>query len=232
MSGDFSMSIWARRDFAAGSTIGVFRYQFYKNEMTESNAWGLAHYSRKALSGDPQQERSVFRVRDGGGTQIEAITIHTVAEFNAFWPRYTWKHLAGTYQNGTLRLYANGIEIAMGSGGSGLNSTLNESLFIGGGGVSVYVTRGKWLGRLNRPCLWNRALTPSEIQQLYADPWAMYSLRPRIHFPAAVAPHALVHDAALEVESPFTADKEVDTVAATGGTAPITYTILSQTRVT
>ena len=41
-------------------------------------------------------------------------------------------------------------------------------------------------GSMCAPGLWSRALAPSEIQELYADPWAMYTLRPRV-FAAAAA---------------------------------------------
>jgi len=39
-------------------------------------------------------------------------------------------------------------------------------------------------------------------------------------------------DDTFTVTAPYEADDPVGTVAATGGTAPITYTILSQTRIT
>jgi len=73
-----------------------------------------------------------------------------------------------------------------------------------------------------------REVLPSEIQQLYSDPWAMYTLRRRV-FAAAVAPLNLADDS-FQNASPFDPAESIGTIgAATGGTPPYQYSILSQT---
>lgn len=42
---------------------------------------------------------------------------------------------------------------------------------------------GWWFGRISNVLIANRAWSPVEIFRLYADPWAMYRLRPRMVFP-------------------------------------------------
>ena len=71
----------------------------------------------------------------------------------------TWSHLAATYDGTTLRLFVNGVQVAAGAvTGSLINST--GALRIGGNTVwGEYFT-----GLIDEMRIYNRALTPAEIQ--------------------------------------------------------------------
>ena len=76
-----------------------------------------------------------------------------------------WYHLVAVYAgDGNQTIYVNGLSI--------LDAGQTES---GYGLAGVYaIGRGYggsgWYGDINKVLVWNRALTPSEVQQLYADP--------------------------------------------------------------
>jgi hypothetical protein len=137
-----------------------------------------------------------------------------------------WRHVLLLTSGVTTQMYLDGA--AWGS-----DNKSNNPANTGSDTNHVYIGGSMWGAAFDMSvanvAFYSRALAPSEIQQLYADPWAQYTLRPRRSFPAAVADPLVLDDYPdLEIESPFEADKEVDTIAATGGTAPISYSIVSQ----
>ena len=95
-----------------------------------------------------------------------------------------WNHCVWSYDGITMRMYING--------------TLRDASSVGiGGGLdasSAAICIGdrsahdrKFDGRITNLGLWCRGLVASEIQQLHAEPWAMYTPRAKI-FGAATAP--------------------------------------------
>ena len=91
-------------------------------------------------------------------------------------PINAWIHIAVTYENNTLKVYKNGSLVAT-ENQSFANAT--TSLRFGarhqndGTGITNF-----FFGKLDDIGLWNRALTPSEIQQLYSLGQATYSWTP------------------------------------------------------
>ncbi len=91
-------------------------------------------------------------------------------------PINTWIQITITYENGTLKIYKNGILVAQ-ENQSFSNST--SSLRFGarhqndGSGIVNYLD-----GQLDDIAIWNRALTISEIQQLYNQGQTTYSWSP------------------------------------------------------
>jgi hypothetical protein len=71
----------------------------------------------------------------------------------------TWTHLAGTYDGSMLRLYRNGVEVAR-QARSGPIATSGGVLRIGGNSLWGEFFRG----RIDEVRIYNRALSPSEIQ--------------------------------------------------------------------
>src|SRR5882724_3834407 len=74
-------------------------------------------------------------------------------------PVNTWSHLAGTYDGAVVRLYVNGAQVASRAFTGTIGSTTG-ALRIGGNGVwGEYFT-----GRIDEVRIYNRALTPAEVQ--------------------------------------------------------------------
>jgi hypothetical protein len=76
----------------------------------------------------------------------------------------SWTHLVGTYDGNTLKLYKNSILIGSATGSLSLSSTI-QSLFFGREGSSS--PNRYFKGLIDDIGFWNRALSASEIQQLY-----------------------------------------------------------------
>ncbi len=74
-------------------------------------------------------------------------------------PLNAWTHLAGTYDGAALRMYVNGIEVSN-RAQTGLFLTTSSPLAIGGDSAF-----GQYFaGRIDETRVYNRALTPGEIQ--------------------------------------------------------------------
>jgi len=94
----------------------------------------------------------------------------------------SWHHAAGIFDGDWLYLYLDGELIA--SKNTGLTNVRQTEAY------DVGIGKG-WSGYCksltsNMLVFHNRAFTPSEIQQLYSDPWAMGRLRRKV-YAAAVA---------------------------------------------
>jgi hypothetical protein len=80
-------------------------------------------------------------------------------------PLNAWTHLATTYDGTTLRLYVNGVEAGSQAGGGAIQVSTGR-LRVGGNAVW-----GEWLaGRIDEVRIYNRALSPAEIQADMASP--------------------------------------------------------------
>jgi hypothetical protein len=137
------------------------------------------------------QGLTVAHNRGNGGTfEYVASDSNTGVSGNGGWADMThggWHHLAVTFEANTLRVYVNGKQA--GNTITGLIDPLNtnRTLRLGSTANTAFSATGAWcIGRMAFAQVYNRALAPAEIQQLYADPWAMYRLRPSV-FAAAVA---------------------------------------------
>jgi hypothetical protein len=75
-------------------------------------------------------------------------------------PMNTWYHLAGTFDGSAFRLYINGQEAASGTGT--LGSTADSAFKIGTSG-----TCDPFGGQLDEVKVYNRALSSTEIQNIY-----------------------------------------------------------------
>lgn len=80
----------------------------------------------------------------------------------------TWYHIAITYTGSTLQGYINGVAVGAGASSSGNGSGTNDNHFILGG-ISNGVGGSNWSpdGKLDEWGVWNRALSASEIAELY-----------------------------------------------------------------
>lgn len=97
-----------------------------------------------------------------------------------------WLHLAITFNSGTLSIYKNGV--AQSHSGDTLPSTTNSPA--GDLHIGNYVNNF-WEGLISKARTYNRALTASEVQDLYLDSLDSYpATLNRITIPAVRAPVA------------------------------------------
>jgi hypothetical protein len=75
-------------------------------------------------------------------------------------PLNQWTHIAGTYDGTALRLYINGVQVAINTLASGSITTSTQPLRFGGNSIW-----GEFFqGLIDEIRIYNRALTPAEIQ--------------------------------------------------------------------
>ncbi|KGO96025.1 hypothetical protein Q767_07110 [Flavobacterium enshiense DK69] len=73
-----------------------------------------------------------------------------------------WEHYTAVYNNQSLTLYKNGVSVGTNTAGyTGVNST-SQPLWIGRGPSGGYFN-----GTVDDVAIWNRALTPEEVTQVY-----------------------------------------------------------------
>jgi hypothetical protein len=75
-------------------------------------------------------------------------------------PANVWTHIAGVYDGTALRLYVNGVQVAVNNLASGLIDTSNGPLRIGGNSIWGEF----FLGWIDEVRIYNRALSAAEIQ--------------------------------------------------------------------
>lgn len=76
-----------------------------------------------------------------------------------------WEHYTAVYSNKTLTLYKNGLAVASSTANYSSPNSTTQPLWIGRG---VGAATTNWLdGSLDDMAIWNRALTPTEVTQVY-----------------------------------------------------------------
>jgi hypothetical protein len=84
-----------------------------------------------------------------------------------------WYHLVGTYDGANMRLYVDTVQEATGAKTGAIASSTRPLTFLNDP-QWTQMTDG-WIGLAR---VWNRALTATEVRQLYADPY-LFIARPR-----------------------------------------------------
>lgn len=98
--------------------------------------------------------RLVFTGANGGG-----VISPNVLNLNS------WNHVAGTFNNGVLRLYVNGVEV---NSGTTIFTSIPSSSLGYAIGEDVNVNQNEHFnGQIDELSLWNKALKPSEIENAY-----------------------------------------------------------------
>lgn len=105
-----------------------------------------------------------LQVTDGNRARAVSFTTSQLGPTASVdFPLNEWAHIAATYGGGFVRLYVNGVEIAV----AALGGTLTPNTTL----CKIGVTGGNsqpWRGRIADFGLWNRHLTPDEIATLAA----------------------------------------------------------------
>lgn len=107
-----------------------------------------------------------------------------------------WLHLVGTYKNGVgATLYINGAVEASNAAVSGLINTSGNDPVTIGAWINSGVLSRQWQGQIDEVRLYNRALSPADVAELYNFTLSGYNSRPVI-----TAPADLVLDAPTNIQ--------------------------------
>jgi hypothetical protein len=128
-------------------------------------------------NGAGPQNKWILMKSEGGGFYPEGVGLHTgpsinAAAFNGFTSvsdpsEYNnWNHILITKFNDSINLYLNGEISSVTSITSNISPSVAD-LRIGGDEINSVDNAKFWSGQLDDIGIWNRALTPEEVQELY-----------------------------------------------------------------
>ena len=101
----------------------------------------------------------------------------------------TWYHIVFVKSGNELSCFQDGIEVDSFSMASAAIGDASTDFFIGSGCTAASFARKWWEGQMAFVGVWNRALSPFEVQQLYVDPHAMLRPRRRVYAVAGFIPY-------------------------------------------
>ena len=107
-------------------------------------------------------EQLNFQVFTSGGNSTA--TSGTILSDN------NWHMVVGTYDGANIRIYWDGVEVGS-AAETGTITNRVEPIMIHG---ALTATSSSFDGRYDATSIYNRALSPSEIQQLYPEPFCMF----------------------------------------------------------
>jgi len=123
-----------------------------------------------------------FLVLDGGRTHFTLWNSSAASEtgrYDSIITTTNWYHIVGTYDGANVRVYVNGILGTYRQGA--LTGTLEDAVsggldqFILGGSLSLAgVLSSDFAGQIDNVSIYNRALSASEIAQLYMTPFRIF----------------------------------------------------------
>jgi len=140
--------------FDGASSYGVVQHKINNNTFTVS-AW----VNRSSTTG----ERHI--TSSAGGFQFYFLNNNLVfktATSSGTVPVNTWNQIAITYNEGTVLMYVNGAKVANGTG----SVTTTNSFYIGAFDPTLVFFNGT----IDDLHIYNRALSPQEIELLYKNP--------------------------------------------------------------
>lgn len=158
-TGAFSASVWVKPDVVGFTRELVNKWQRSSNPTNQT--WGISINSL---------DRILFSIMDNIGTNFTAQSNSTVSA-------NVWEFIVATRDSsGNMSLYRNGSKQT--STNNTTTSVSNtEVVKIGSGHTNVDAPKSVFDGLIDDVRVYNRALTQSEITQLYIDPHADLRLR-------------------------------------------------------
>jgi Concanavalin A-like lectin/glucanases superfamily/Bacterial Ig-like domain/Bacterial Ig domain/PKD domain/Glucose / Sorbosone dehydrogenase len=119
-----------------------------------------------------------------------------------------WVHMAQTYDGAVLRLYVNGVEVATRAIAGAVATSTGALTF---GGNTIWPTED-FAGRIDEVRLYNRALTPAEIQNDMATPVQPDTTPPTV---ASTTPAASAIDVSVGANATATFNEAMDAASIT-----------------
>lgn len=162
------INLGASNDFAPAGGISVFAWA-YIDSTGGTWQWPICKYG-----GDAWAEIS-WGLAFNNSTNVLYVTV--AAAGPAYWSveksslsalKDSWHHVGFTYDNSILILYVDGIEVARTVGCSGAINPCATDTFIGYRYNATLLQHEWFKGSVDEPCIWDHALTPAEITDLYA----------------------------------------------------------------
>jgi len=86
-----------------------------------------------------------------------------------------WHHATVTYDGANITLYLDGLQLGAQTASTG--SIINNNLSLRIGRDNTGFGTAYWNGQLDAIAIYNRALSASEVRQLYSDPFAAFRRR-------------------------------------------------------
>jgi hypothetical protein len=161
-TGDFTVSVWAKNTGSTGGNQSMVAKNYYDGE-------------------DPAGEnRWLFYIKTtaGGMLTFARDNDYTTLVYDGdYIGDNIWHHFVATRVGGDGYLYVDGVERAFASGffiGYSFSNTYDLNI-----GSRLNGSENLFKGNIDEVRIYNRALTPNEIMQLYLDPLADLRLRER-----------------------------------------------------
>ena len=159
------------------SVFVMFRSTATINNMPLIARWGT-DYSYVLMADYRTDNALVFFARVSG---VSKEALGTVATYNDG----NWHFATGVFDGANVRLYTD-LETITGDATTGPISTPAQNVIIGN--YSNLPGASYFPGQIAQVLIYNRALTPSEIRELYADPFEMFRLMRQMYASAGAAP--------------------------------------------
>jgi len=151
---ELTLLAWVRRSDASGSKPKGYIFGKAQTPAANKHYWGVSTY--------PKWGNIYLRFHlrtDGSVTELSAESGELVNE--------QWHLVAAVYDGATMKLYLDGQEVATVAKTGDIDTASNVDTWIGGHPKNAN-TR-PWPGDLDEVALFKRALTPEEIQSLFAN---------------------------------------------------------------
>jgi len=181
-----TISVWLKFDFVS-----------YVNDRVVSKWWDGTSRSYEIYIATSESESSVYFFISTDGNSPSSDCHYSFTPYHGL-----WTHVAATYDGSIQRLYFNGSEVNSNSGESGDIYPNDADLIIGAQPRDASPTETLihyFHGSIALVQIWKRHLHPSEIWQLYTDPFCMFyhPLEAELLYaaapPAGIVPQAMHH---------------------------------------
>jgi hypothetical protein len=169
---EITISVWAKMD-DVGTSIGSNQYLFAKGSVAYNDAASNSYLLFLINAGTSSEDYVRFQLSNGSSfynvPSSTSIAQSSRLTLNYFSPN-NWYHIVGTYDGTTMKIYIDGEYRASTSGPASINSLPSTNLYFGKHGDNTRFYDGK----MDDVRIYNYALTPSQIQQVYNNAKALY----------------------------------------------------------
>jgi len=144
------------------------------------------------ISKDDQSNRSWSLVQLGAAGSVDdnlrfilrTTSTYTIDSADAAWPNDSeWHHAVAVYDGSNGRVYIDGVQSGSDTSATGTINSTSNTVKIGRRSDGFGDTDGK----IQDVRIWNRALTATEVRQLYLNPWAPFQQRNQVVVPTITA---------------------------------------------
>jgi hypothetical protein len=147
-----------KRDITVSAWVKANTNAQYRKIVVKGNALVPIYFFSQGQSTD----RTYF------GVQNSSNVVRTVV-YNVYLPIGRWVHLTGTYDGALIKLYWNGVLVAINTQTGDLRQSAGNVRISGYDNATEFFN-----GAISQVRIYNRALSASEVALLYADPFCVY----------------------------------------------------------